>query len=246
MTEGQRAEHFTWKNWQNPYIVQDAQGQFDLVEHPTIYYHVLTAEPTKEAVAAAMKYYPSTSASEADQYTCSVVYDGLSFDENEGNVYEVNLPAGEYYLRMGFKHSLTYSLTIEFRTKSDDPNNPNKYPWVTLKKDMVMYATGSNFHFDRGAASEVPHYGDAGISYPEGFDVDYWQQFDEKAIAYDTDGYTVGIVNLAKAGNFEIRISSSDQASLYKYNIPDLVRTKNNVQQLMMYHWCLRPTKNNY
>ncbi len=246
MTEAQRAEHFTWKNWQNPYIVQDAQGQFDLVEHPTIYYHVLTAEPTKEAVAAAMKYYPSTSASEADQYTCSVVYDGLSFDENEGNVYEVNLPAGEYYLRMGFKHSLTYSLTIEFRTKSDDPSNPNKYPWVTLKKDMVMYATGSNFHFDRGAASEVPHYGDAGISYPEGFDVDYWQQFDEKAIAYDTDGYTVGIVNLAKAGNFEIRISSSDQASLYKYNIPDLVRTKNNVQQLMMYHWCLRPTKNNY
>ena len=76
--------------------------------------------------------------------------------------------------------------------------------------------------------------------------MDYWQKFDEKAIAYDTDGYTVGIVNIEKEGNFEIRVSSSDMAYLYKYSVPDLARTKSNVAQLMMYHWCLRPTVNNY
>lgn len=246
MTNNERNAHFTWTNWQNPYVVNDAQGQFDLVEHPTIYYHVLTAEPTQSAIDAAKLYYPSIKDSEVEKYTCGVVYDGVIFDEDKNAIFDVRLPAGEYYLRMGFKHSLTYSLTIEFRTKSDDPGEPDKYPWVTLKKDMVMYATGSNFHFDRGAASEVPHYGDAGISYPEGYDVDYWQKFDEKAIAYDTDGYTVGIVNIEKEGNFEIRVSSSDMAYLYKYAVPDLARTKSNVAQLMMYHWCLRPTVNNY
>ncbi|MBQ8114602.1 MAG: hypothetical protein IJ145_00580 [Prevotella sp.] len=246
MTSTERNAHFTWTNWQNPYVVNDAQGQFDLVEHPTIYYHVLTAEPTQDAIDAAKQYYPSTKDSEVEKYTCGVVYDGVLFDEDKNAIFDVRLPAGEYYLRMGFKHSLTYSLTIEFRTKSDDPGEPDKYPWVTLKKDMVMYATGSNFHFDRGAASEVPHYGDAGISYPEGYDVDYWQKFDEKAIAYDTDGYTVGIVNIEKEGNFEIRVSSSDMAYLYRYSVPDLARTKSNVAQLMMYHWCLRPTVNNY
>ena len=207
---------------------------------------MLTAEPTQDAIDAAKQYYPSTKDSEVEKYTCGVVYDGVLFDEDKNAIFDVRLPAGEYYLRMGFKHSLTYSLTIEFRTKSDDPGEPDKYPWVTLKKDMVMYATGSNFHFDRGAASEVPHYGDAGISYPEGYDVDYWQKFDEKAIAYDTDGYTVGIVNIEKEGNFEIRVSSSDMAYLYRYSVPDLARTKSNVAQLMMYHWCLRPTVNNY
>ncbi len=229
MNAEMRKAHFLWTNWQNPMVLNEAQGPYTLSENlPTMYYNVLTAEPTQEACD--------------ENLVCSVVYDGLTYDENNDAIYEVNLPAGEYYLRMGFKHSLTYSLSIYFKGADEDDSQ-----YVELKKDMVMYATGSNFHFDRGAASEVPHYGEDGIAYPENFDVDYWQTIDEKAIAYDTDGYTVGIVKLKKNGNFKIKVSSSDLAKNYSYNIGDAsARTKTNVQQLMMYHWCLRPTYNNY
>lgn len=229
MSIADRNAHFLWTNWQLPQIVTEAQGPFTLSENlPTIYYNVLTAEPTQEA--------------HDEGLPCSVVYDGLTYDENDNAVYEVNLPAGEYYLRMGFKHSLTYSVSIYFKGADEDDSQ-----YVEQKKDMVIYATGSNFHFDRGAASEVPHYGEDGIAYPENFDVDYWQTIDPKAIAYDTDGYTVGIVKLKKNGNFKIKVSSSDNAKSYSYKIGDAsTRTKNNIQQLMMYHWCLRPTYNNY
>ncbi len=237
--KGSRAEHFHWTNWQAPTIVNEAQGPFTLsASLPTMYYNVLTAEPTQEA--------------KDNNLECSVVYDGLVYDDATNSVLPVTLPAGEYYLRMGFKHSLTYSLSISFKGEDEDDSQ-----YQNLVKDMVMYATGSNFHFDRGAASEVPHYGvSSGIAYPEGFDVDYWQTLDAKAIAYDTDGYTVGIVKMNKEGNFCIKVSSSDMARLYTYDISPAsangadvnvsTRNKSNVQQLMMYHWCLRPTVNNY
>lgn len=228
-----RAKYFRWKNWVDPTVVYDAQGQFDLVasgttvttntQWPTIRYDVLTAIPSQSAME--------------NGSTCSVDYDGLVYNDTDKKVYECHLPAGEYYLRMGFKHSLLYSLSIAFND-------------LWLVKDMNMHATGSDFHFDRGAASPVPHYGEeTGIAYPEGFDVDYWQQFNEKAIAYDTDGYTVGVVTLEKSGNFHITVESTDMARIYKAALDSgavLNRDKNNVNQLMMYHWCLRPTHNNY
>lgn len=221
MTDTQKTSYFRWTNWQNPLVINDCQGEFTLSNTlPTMYYHELTAEPTQEAHDSA--------------WHCMVDYDGLVYDDNSGSVQEVNLPAGEYYLRMGFKHSLTYSVSISFNDS-------------LLVKNMCLNAQGSNFHFDRGAASEVPHYGLGGIAYPEGFDPDEWMEKDAKAIAYDTDGYTVGIVKLKKSGNFHITIDSYDNAQLYTYKIGDVgVRTKNNIQQLMMYHWCLRPTINNY
>ena len=79
--------------------------------------------------------------------------------------------------------------------------------------------------------------------------MDYWQTQNEKAIAYDTDGYTVGVVNMPTSGNFTIRVTSNNMAQLYKEALDRgtvLNRDKNNVNQLMMYHWCLRPTHNNY
>ncbi|MBS1353176.1 MAG: hypothetical protein HPZ82_06560, partial [Coprobacter sp.] len=143
---------------------------------------------------------------------------------------ECNLPAGEYYLRMGFKHSLTYSLSIYFNDQ-------------LLIKDMSMSAQGSNYHFDRGGASEMEFFGSSSIAYPEGFDAQAWFELDPKSVAYDTDGYQVAIVNLPTDGNFRIKIESSDEATFYTTTNG---RSKNNVSQLMMYHWCLRPTKNNY
>lgn len=220
-------DHFIWTNWVDPMVIKDCQGQFDLAEGttswPSISYHELCAIPSQEAMDNSLP--------------CSVEYDGVVWDETQRTLYECNLPAGEYNLRMGFKHSLLYSLSIAFNDT-----------W--LVKDMNMHATGSNFHFDRGAASETPIYGDeAGIAYPEGFDVDYWQIYDAKAIAYDTDGYQVGVVNMTNDGNFRIKVESSDMSRIYKEVLDNdtiLNRDKGNVNQLMMYHWCLRPTHNNY
>lgn len=217
MNDTEKDTYFRWTHWTDPLIINDAQSEFELSSTlPTIYYHVLTAIPDSIAMA--------------DSLHCSVTYDGLVYDEDNDEVLECHLPAGEYYLRMGFKHSLTYSISITFCD-------------TLLIEDMVLYAQGSNYHFDRGAASEIPHYGLGGVAYPEDFDVDYWQTIDEKAIAYDTDGYTVGIVNLKESGNFTITIDSKDEAYLYDATS---TRDKNNVTQLMMYHWCLRPTTNNY
>jgi hypothetical protein len=212
-----QAQYFRWNHWTSVMVIDECQGSFTLSKTlPTMYYNELTAIPDDEAMA--------------DSLPCSVEYDGLQYIEADNSVRECNLPAGEYYLRMGFKHSLQYSLSIWFNDS-------------LLVKDMVMYAQGSNFHFDRGAAAPVPHYGENGIAYPEGFDPDYWMEQDEKAIAYDTDGYTVGIIRLAHSGNFRIKVESSDMSSIFD---PTATRNKNNVKQLMMYHWCLRPTKNNY
>lgn len=229
MTPAEQAKYFRWENWVDPLVINDCQGQFDLIatgnntQWPTIFYHNLCAIPSEEAME--------------NGWGCSVEYDGLTWNETEGKIYECHLPAGEYYLRMGFKHSLLYSLSIAFNDT-----------W--LKKDMNMHATGSDFHFDRGAASPVPHYGEEfGVAYPEGFDVDYWQTQNEKAIAYDTDGYTVGVVTMPESGNFRIKVTSNDMSRIYKAALDSgivLNRDKNNVNQLMMYHWCLRPTHNNY
>ena len=53
----------------------------------------------------------------------------------------------------------------------------------------------------------------------------------------------MGIVNLKQNGNFHITIDSPDLGYLYTEGSN---RTKNDKNQLMMYHWCLRPTHNNY
>ncbi len=220
MTQAQRDQYFRWEHWTEPMIINDAQGSFQLSETlPTMYYHVLTAIPDKVA--------------RRDSLTCSVTYDGVLYNESNPRgeqIQECFIPAGEYYLRMGFKHSLLYSLSIQFND-------------TLLVKDMVMYAQGSNFHFDRGSVSVVDAYGASSIGYPEGYNWHDWEELSEKAQAYDTDGYQVGIVHVKQDGNFTITISSSDMSYLYDYTAE---RNTSNVKQLMMYHWCLRPTKNNY
>ncbi len=284
MSDAQKAQYFRWTNWTDPLICNDAQSSFTLSETlPTMYYHVLTAVPTQEAIQAATavdslnKSRTLLSSAEItldslrtitspdsltvaaidsltrsidsltliipqqesfaagvkeSDYLCSVEYDGLLYNSSDKNfgLVECNLPAGEYNLRMGFKHSLTYSLSIYFNDR-------------LLVKDMSMAAQGSNFHFDRGGASEMTFFGPLSITYPEGFDAQAWFELDPKSIAYDTDGYQVAVVNIPTDGNFRIRVESSDVASIITTTTD---RSKNNLAQLMMYHWCLRPTVNNY
>jgi len=217
MTAAQKTKYFRWNNWVEPQILNDAQSSFTLsATLPTMYYHVLTAIPSADAIR--------------DSLVCSVNYDGLLFNSATNKLTEASLPAGEYYLRMGFKHSLRYSINIWFNDRE-------------VVNDMLLQATGSNFHFDRGSASDLDYYGSSSICYPEGFDWRYWYEKDPKSVAYDTDGYQVAIVTIPRSGNFTITIESNDDSYLYS---PVGDRSKNNVTQLMMYHWCLRPTRNNY
>ncbi len=217
MSDSQKNQYFRWENWVDPLIINDAQGPFTLSETlPTMYYHVLTAIPGEEAIK--------------DSMPCSVTYDGVIYNSATKKLKEVYLPAGEYNLRMGFKHSLTYSISIYFNDK-------------LIVEDMVLYAQGSNFHFDRGSVSDMDYFGNISIGYGEGFNWKEWIEKDEKAVAYDTDGYQVAVVNIPESGNFTITITSNDMCYLYD---AEAVRNKNNVTQLMMYHWCLRPTRNNY
>ena len=276
MSEAQQAKYFRWTNWVSPMICTDAQSSFTLTETlPTMYYHVLTAIPSPDAIhsatatdtlasiidrievssalrdslIAAGESVPdslSTLISDLLQrqgeeeafikqvkpadYICSVDYDGVLFNNETNTLAECNLPAGEYYLRMGFKHSLTYSLSIYFNDE-------------LLVENMSMAAQGSNFHFDRGGASSMEFFGETATGYPEGFDSRDWFEKDEKSVAYDTDGYQVAVITLPENGNFRIKVESTNMASLYDNTNG---RSKNNVTQLMMYHWCLRPTSNNY
>lgn len=232
--------YFRWNHWVRP-VIEEGQSPFELsVTLPTMLYNVLTAIPDKEA--------------QEGGWPVSVDYDGLLYNSTDRGygLAEAVVPAGEYYLRMGFKHSLRYSVSIYFCGADEEFSDDNR-----LVKDMSLIATGSNFHFDRGGAMEgLDFFGSESIGYPEYFDWRWWYDQDpvqyQKASAYDTDGYQVAVVNLKKSGNFKIKIESNDVAALYKEVYPDTplsdnsVRTKNNVYQLMMYHWCLRPTKNNY
>lgn len=223
MKKSERNAYFRWQNLTDPQDGFEFQSSFTLSESlPTIEYYMLTAVPDEEAMA------DST-------LTCAFTFDGLTFDEDKQEVSRCYLPAGEYYLRMGFYNRLNYTVSFYFNGR-------------LVRKNMSLGAQGSNFHFDRGAASDIPRYGEAAIAYPEDFDVDYWQTQNAKAIAYDTDGYTVAKVVMDEPGYFNIRVESKDLAALYKQGYPTGTtdRSKGNTRQFAIYHWCLRPTVNNY
>lgn len=224
MGTDQKKQYFSWNHWTSPLVINDAQGSFygnttNMGDWPDVNYHVLAAMPDDESIE--------------NELPCSVTYTGVAYDEDNDEVYECHLPAGEYYLRMGFVHSLTYSLSISFNDS-------------VVVRDMAMGATGSNYHFDRCGASDVPVYGDAyQTGYPEGFDPSQWTETNANANLYDTDGWTVATVRLKQSGTFRIRVESKDESKFWKAN-GNVNRDKNNKNQLMMYHWCLRPTANNY
>ena len=209
-------EYFTWENL-GLFATSISAGlpSYDALYKygwPIIDYNLLSACPTEEAID--------------DSLTVAVEYSGLVYDERENLALPVNLPAGEYYLRMGFCRHSIYTISIYFN---------NKFVWEG-RADLM--------NADR-IANDIPTYGIMAPGYPEGFDPDYWREYDANVAAYDTDGYTVGIVNMKKNGNFRIRVESKDMA--YRSTIRSTsAGDASNYAQMLMYHWCLRPTHNNY
>ena len=179
---------------------------------PIIDYNLLTACPTDEAID--------------DSLVVGVEYSGLVYDAENDLALPVNLPAGEYYLRMGFERSTTYRISIYFNG------------------EFVWEGRADQMNADR-IANDIPTYGIMAPGYPEGFDPDEWREYDANVAAYDTDGYTVGLVTIKRNGNFRIRVESKDMA--YRSTIRSTAAgDSGNKFQLFMYHWCLRPTHNNY
>lgn len=213
--EGLMSEYFDWTNlglFSTSIYTLNSYDALSKYGWPTIDYNVLAACPTDEAID--------------DSLDVAVEYKGLVYDAKNDLALPVNLPAGEYYLRMGFDRTTTYTISIYFN---------DKFVWEG-RADMM--------NADR-VANDIPVYGIMKTGYPEGFDPDDWREYDANVAAYDTDGYTVGVVNMKRNGNFRIRVESKDMA--YRSTIRSTAAgDSSNKFQLFMYHWCLRPTHNNY
>jgi hypothetical protein len=110
----------------------------------------------------------------------------------------------------------------------------NKYPWkadIYFNGDLAATNIDPNGgHYDR--------YG--GAYYAEGFVPADWYAVDSKAGNYDRDGMDIGIVTVTgdELQPIKIKIVSNDMAE---------IRASGNTKgRLVIYHWCLRPTENNY
>ena len=213
--EGLMREYFDWTNLGLFSTSISTLASYDALYKygwPIIDYNLLTACPTDEAID--------------DSLVVGVEYSGLVYDAENDLALPVNLPAGEYYLRMGFERSTTYRISIYFNG------------------EFVWEGRADQMNADR-IANDIPTYGIMAPGYPEGFDPDYWREYDANVAAYDTDGYTVGLVTMKRNGNFRIRVESKDMA--YRSTIRSTAAgDSGNKFQLFMYHWCLRPTHNNY
>jgi hypothetical protein len=135
------------------------------------------------------------------------------------------IPPGEYYLRMGFRNVLYYSLNIYFND-------------VPVVKGLALYSTGADFNMDRFTGYELGPDGLPLTGYPEWIVLYEWEDRNISLGGYDGDGAPVGIVTVTEEGHYTIRLESDDHARLWKESDGNT--------HLMFYHWCLRPTKNNY
>lgn len=110
----------------------------------------------------------------------------------------------------------------------------NNYPWrmeIYFNDELVASDVNPNGgHYDR--------YG--GSYYPEGFNPSDWTAVTSKAGNYDRDGMDIGVVTVTgeELKPIKIKILSRD--------IAEIGATGDSKARLEIYHWCLRPTENNY
>ena len=212
--EATMREYFDWINldgFSTSIYTLNTYAALEQYGWPAIEYNLLSACPTEDAVR--------------DSLVCGVEYTGLIYDAVSNEALECRLPAGEYYLRMGFDRNSIYLLDIYFNDSL-----------------VIQSLKSGNMNADR-IANDIPVYGIQAPGYPEGYNPEDWREYDENVAAYDTDGYTIGLVNLKQNGTFRIRVESPDMG--YRYRRTD-VGDASNYGQMLMYHWCLRPTRNNY
>lgn len=146
---------------------------------------------------------------------------------NDGKVAKVMVPPGEYDLCMGWF-------------------SDSKIKWT-----MDIYFNGEQV--GKGIQPKKSHYDRNGSGYSEYYDVDAMKVIDKNAGKYDLDGYKVKTVTISGSGLQEIiiRLVSNNLTSVTTppgYNEDGTAKggTDGKRGALVCYHWCLRPTSNNY
>lgn len=115
-----------------------------------------------------------------------------------------------------------YYLRMGFRSDS--------YPWrldIYFNDELVAE------DFDPNAA----HYDRYGVGYPEGYVWRDWYSTTNKAANYDRDGVDVAVVTIPGDELQPIKIK------MVSY---DMTLGSGSRNRMIIYHWCLRPTLNNY
>lgn len=146
--------------------------------------------------------------------------------------YEQKLPVGVECTGIALNEDGTISVVmvppgeyyLRMGFKSD------KLPWrLDIYFNDQLVAT----RFDPNAG----HFDRYGVGHPEGYIWRDWYNTDKKAENYDRDGAEVGVV-----------LQGGTEPSPIKINMIsyDLTQGTGSRNRLIIYHWCLRPTENNY
>ncbi len=143
----------------------------------------------------------------------------------EGAVAEYKIPAGEYTLCMGFRSTDSCTGDVLFGTAEPDENGNLQIDPV--EKDIILK---SGYRLVRGGI-------DFTASTPWNFDrsgtggQEKYQQSNGRK--WDSDGGTVGTVEV-----------EGDPGTMQSVRIK--VRYASGNKRIQIYHWCLKPTENNY
>jgi len=115
-----------------------------------------------------------------------------------------------------------YYLRMGFRS--------DKLPWrldIYFNGELVAETVNpNNGHYDR-----------YGVGYPEGYNYRDWYSTNNKAANYDHDGFDVAVVTVKGTELQPIKIKMVSN---------DMTQGTGSRNRMIMYHWCLRPTDNNY
>lgn len=171
-----------------------------------------------------LKCYPED---KTQGWTVSLVPYRCLMDEsgNVSEIHEWHIPPGTYRFAMGFAQNMGYDLDVTVAVI----NGPDT---IDLKKTTITIDSSTKFHYDRGTTLSD--------TWPEGYTKDERTRLQElypKANNYDTDGGEV-------FNEIEIPDVIGDGTAL-----PIQIRVENTApkdSKIILNHWCLRPTSNNY
>lgn len=161
---------------------------------------------------------------EADEGEFSVAFTPV-VPINSTTITEYKIPAGEYSLYLGFRHSGTGTGNVYFATADTeggglylDPNDANEIKDIALK-DPGYQLVNSNLNFSLASPWNYDRRGGDGMP-----------QYSSGNARWNENGGYVGPVEVTGEGMQSVRIK--------------IVIT--NGTRMQPFHWCLRPTENNY
>ncbi len=161
-TSGEKEEYFNWINMKDKADIRD-DGSFGPIEEwPAVYYKTLRNYPDSTAI----------------DNVCGLEVTGILLDK-DGKVSVAEVPPGEYYLRMGFRESMSY-----------------------FKLDVYLNEVLVAEQFNPKTA----HYDRTGVGFPYGYNYRDYTDITKKAKYYDCDGRDVATVTITGEGNQKVKL----------------------------------------